>query len=86
MLIIWRGEDSNLRSLWRQIYSLLPLTAREPLRFAQPFVPSRAPLLARAWSGAGDGTRTHNLLITNQLLYQLSYASTDSFLIECDVL
>ena len=26
-------------------------------------------------SGAGDGTRTRNLLITNQLLYQLSYAS-----------
>ena len=25
--------------------------------------------------GAGDGTRTRNLLITNQLLYQLSYTS-----------
>ena len=25
--------------------------------------------------GAGDGTRTRNLLITSQLLYQLSYAS-----------
>ena len=25
--------------------------------------------------GAGDGTRTRNLLITNQLLYPLSYAS-----------
>jgi hypothetical protein len=28
---IWRGEDSNLRRLSRQIYSLIPLTAREPL-------------------------------------------------------
>ena len=28
----WRGEDSNLRSLRRQIYSLLPLAAREPLQ------------------------------------------------------
>ena len=28
----WRGKDSNLRSQWRQIYSLVPLTAREPLR------------------------------------------------------
>ena len=28
----WRGKDSNLRRLSRQIYSLLPLTAREPLR------------------------------------------------------
>ena len=26
-------------------------------------------------SGASDGSRTHNLLITNQVLYQLSYAS-----------
>jgi hypothetical protein len=26
-------------------------------------------------TGAGDGTRTRDLLITNQLLYQLSYAS-----------
>ncbi len=27
----WRGKDSNLRRLSRQIYSLIPLTAREPL-------------------------------------------------------
>ena len=26
--------------------------------------------------GAGEGTRTPDLLITNQLLYQLSYTST----------
>ena len=26
-------------------------------------------------AGAGDGTRTHDLLITNQLLYQLSHSS-----------
>lgn len=30
--IWWRGEDSNLRRLSRQIYSLLPLTAWVPLR------------------------------------------------------
>ena len=29
-------------------------------------------------AGAGDGTRTRDLLITNQLLYQLSYASKTS--------
>ncbi len=58
LTIWWRGEDSNLRRLSQQIYSLPPLAAREPL-----------PL------GAGDGTRTRNLLITNQLLYRLSYAS-----------
>ena len=27
----WRGKDSNLRRQSRQIYSLIPLTAREPL-------------------------------------------------------
>src|SRR3569833_719523 len=27
----WRGEDSKLRRLSRQIYSLIPLAAREPL-------------------------------------------------------
>jgi hypothetical protein len=27
----WRGEDSNLRRQSRQIYSLIPLAAREPL-------------------------------------------------------
>ena len=27
----WREKDSNLRRLSRQIYSLIPLAAREPL-------------------------------------------------------
>ncbi len=30
----WRGQDSNLRRLSRQIYSLIPLAAREPLPLA----------------------------------------------------
>ncbi len=30
--IWWRGEDSNLRRLSRQIYSLIPLATREPLQ------------------------------------------------------
>ena len=64
----WRGKDSNLRRLSRQIYSLLPLTAREPLR----------PLRWRDDGGAGEGTRTPNRLITNEMLYQLSYASAVS--------
>ena len=32
----WRGEDLNLRRLSRQIYSLIPLTTREPLQNASP--------------------------------------------------
>jgi hypothetical protein len=40
----WRGEGSNLRRLRRQIYSLLPLTAREPLHALGHL------------AGAGDGT------------------------------
>src|SRR2546427_5656188 len=68
----WRGEDSNLRRLRRQIYSLLPLTARVPLQ--------RRHELERGKRGArrqraGEGTRTPNRLITNEMLYQLSYAS-----------
>src|SRR5262249_45974922 len=34
---LWRGKDSNLRSQWRQIYSLFPLTAREPLLVVASF-------------------------------------------------
>ena len=94
----WGGEDSNLRSLRRQIYSLFPLTAREPpqdlpfnrkigpekqkiplwaflaLFFSQLREEKRLPGLIEL-SGAGEGNRTPNLLITNQLLYRLSYAS-----------
>ena len=36
---------------------------------------SLKPLRFQAFSGAGNVTRTHDLLITNQLLYRLSYAS-----------
>ncbi len=67
----WRGEDSNLRRHRRQIYSLFPLTAREPLHgnWETP-TPFR-----RRDVQAGEGTRTPNHLITNEMLYQLSYAS-----------
>ena len=66
----WAGVDSNHRSVSRQIYSLLPLATREPTHINFPLDPK---------GGAGDGTRTRNLLITNQLLCQLSYASTKLF-------
>jgi hypothetical protein len=94
----WGGEDSNLRSLRRQIYSLFPLTAREPpqdLPFNRKIGPEKQKIPCGAFlalffsqlreekllpglielSGAGEGNRTPNLLITNQLLYRLSYAS-----------
>ena len=66
------GVDSNHRSLRRQLYSLLPLATREPIH-----IPAFDCRLATGQfqNGAGDGTRTRNLLITNQLLYRLSYAS-----------
>ena len=37
------------------------------------------PLDLRASFGANDVTRTHDLLITNQLLYRLSYISIFTF-------
>ena len=64
----WWGEvDSNHRRRCQQIYSLLPLATRESPHKAGTGLIS---------GGADDGTRTRNLLITNQLLYQLSYIGT----------
>ena len=54
--------DSNHRSETQQIYSLPPLATRELLRIKL--------------YGAGGRIRTPDLLITNQLLYRLSYTST----------
>jgi hypothetical protein len=50
----------------RQIYSLLPLAAWLPLRSKGVDIHLWALL-------AGGGIRTRDLLITNQVLYQLSY-------------
>ena len=67
VLLWWGMVDSNHRRHRQQIYSLSPLATREipHIRFG---VPGKA--------GAGRRTRTPDLLITNQLLYQLSYTST----------
>ena len=65
----WERVDSNHRSRRQQIYSLPPLATRERSHI-------RLSLLKEG--GAGRRTRTPDLLITNQLLYQLSYTSTIS--------
>ena len=60
---IMYGGEGRIRTsegVRRQIYSLIPLATREPLpRFAQIEADGR--------------NRTDDLLITSQLLYQLSY-------------
>ena len=56
----WGKVDSNHRSRRQQIYSLPHLTALE---------------FPHIQFGAGGRIRTPDLLITNQLLYQLSYTS-----------
>ena len=62
MMPFWWGKvDSNHRSYKQQIYSLSPLATRE------------FPHIHCLLCGAGRRTRTPDLLITNQLLYQLSY-------------
>ena len=61
--IWWKRVDSDHRSETQQIYSLPPLATRE--RFQR----------YKKENGAGGRTRTPDLLITNQLLYQLSYTS-----------
>lgn len=68
------GAGFEPAKLARQIYSLIPLATREPLQ-------SRFDVLepaAKTKNGAGGRNRTPDLLITSQLLYQLSYASPHS--------
>ena len=61
------GRIRTFEGISRQIYSLLLLATQEPHRFATFF--ANGP-------GRADGeNRTRNLLITNQLLCQLSYVS-----------
>ena len=69
----WERVDSNHRSETQQIYSLPPLATRElsPMSSCKE-VCENCTLQA---NGAGERTRTPDLLITNQLLYQLSYTS-----------
>ena len=62
----WERVDSNHRRHSQQIYSLPPLATREH---------SHIPSVLATVIGAGGRIRTPDLLITNQLLYRLSYTS-----------
>ncbi len=86
-----QGGGFEPPKLARQIYSLIPLATREPLPKTSRHCPALAyhcqPVFLRnspAYSnniienGAGERSRTPDRLITSQLLYQLSYASTFS--------
>ena len=59
--------DSNHRSKLQQIYSLSPLATRETTH------------ILKVSLEADDRTRTDNLLITNQLLCQLSHIGISCF-------
>src|SRR6267143_604794 len=76
------GRIRTFEGVSRQIYSLLPLAAREPLRSVSPSSASvSCVLLVRGGgsaSGAGGGSRTRDLLLTRQVLCRLSYASLKS--------
>ena len=51
----WWGEDSNLRRLSRQIYSLIPLTTREPhRRRSRPFSRARPSMSTEEAAGSGQ--------------------------------
>ena len=67
------GAGFEPAKLSRQIYSLIPLATREPLPNERAISTS-----VKTKSGAGGRNRTPDLLITSQLLYQLSYASSHS--------
>ena len=81
----WKRVDSDHRSETQQIYSLPPLATRERFLILSSRYRERACryisstqfifIVCRQKNGAGGRTRTPDLLITNQLLYQLSYTS-----------
>ena len=58
------------KPLGRQIYSLLRLTASLPRQLSVMNAVSNVPRRSAADDGAGEGIRTPDLLITNQLLYR----------------
>ena len=58
----------HARSTWKEVVTVESFVARRRPRSGELV------LDVLKESGAGDGTRTRDLLITNQLLYQLSYA------------
>ena len=92
----WERIDSNYRSRWRQIYSLFHLAALElsqiwswwkdlnlrPTDYESVALPTELHQqgAGKYKNGAGDRNWTHNLLITNQLLYRLSYTSKIIFI------
>jgi hypothetical protein len=67
-----QGRIRTFVGVSQQIYSLSPLATRAPVR--NWLYRTRNTQLSKFFkkAGAGYGTRTRNLLITNQLLYQLS--------------
>ena len=68
-LSYWMEVDSNHRSNLQQIYSLSPLATRESAHLHN----LKQYVLIVLNCKADDRTRTDNLLITNQLLCQLSH-------------
>ena len=68
----WAEVDSNHRSKLQQIYSLSPLATRESTHMKFYCLPTDI-IQINCLMQADDRTRTDNLLITNQLLCQLSH-------------
>ena len=58
------------KPLGRQIYSLLRLTASLPRQLSDVLWKRDVFLNVISFGGAGEGIRTPDLLITNQLLYR----------------
>ena len=68
------GEGFEPSKLSQQIYSLPPLAARESHQIYK---------ILKNFAQADDRTRTDNLLITSQLLCQLSHVGTLLLVIKC---
>src|SRR6185369_17777626 len=71
----WSGKDSNLRRQSRQIYSLIPLTAREPLRTKQLIMRAFSPPVNEPTEQKGlSKLRGSIQLVCKHLLFIRSFA------------
>ena len=77
MYLIRREIKAPLRTAPWILHDTVPPPPRQAAEYKNALRPRRL----QGVSGASDVTRTHDLLITNQLLYRLSYTST--FLTAC---
>ena len=75
MILIYSNDKKPLKHSVQAIFDVVEEDGFEPSKRDATDLQSAPFGHSGTLPGAGDGTRTRDLLITNQLLYQLSYTS-----------